>query len=194
MSEADPLFTALDAMINTLPNRLKLADKITGSSNPLNLLDSINPESSNLEIRYIRVRAPARAAESLDSDSHGSPRKKTGSLEFWSLSGYGVDIAGVSTSTRDSSFLADSRKVARWHLNHGERVPRDTCAGCRCPFRRDDKILDLADNNRVHLAAGYGCLIAWGKQWRRAARDAVARSEASASDPPTAPRSKAIGS
>jgi len=53
-------------------------------------------------------------------------------------------------------------------------VPRDVCAGCRRPFRRDDGVLELADSNRVHLAPGYACLIAWGAHWRRAARDALA--------------------
>jgi len=47
----------------------------------------------------------------------------------------------------------------RWHLDHGERVPRDICAGCRRSITPGKKALDLADDNRVHLADGYECLI-----------------------------------
>jgi hypothetical protein len=47
------------------------------------------------------------------------------------------------------------------------------CAGCRRPILPGDEILDLADDNRVHLADGYACLIRWGETWRKAARKAL---------------------
>ena len=69
-------------------------------------------------------------------------------------------------------FLA-AKKEMRWHLEHGERVPRDLCAGCRMPIG-DGAAMDLADDNRVHLDPDYRCLIAWGETWRAAARAAEA--------------------
>jgi hypothetical protein len=61
----------------------------------------------------------------------------------------------------------------RWHMTHGERVPRDLCAGCRRPIGGADA-LDLIDGNRVHDAAGHDCLIRWGEHWRGAATHALA--------------------
>jgi hypothetical protein len=55
----------------------------------------------------------------------------------------------------------------RWHLAHGERVPRNICASCRRPITPGQQALDLADENCVHLADGYDCLIRHGDRWRR---------------------------
>jgi hypothetical protein len=75
----------------------------------------------------------------------------------------------------------------RWHLDHGERVSREVCAGCRGPIAPGEEALDLADGNRVHFgksalprarrqteesAKGYSCLIAWGERWRQKSRAA----------------------
>jgi hypothetical protein len=62
----------------------------------------------------------------------------------------------------------------RWHLDHGERVPRDLCAGCRRPITAHQLALDLADDNRVHFANGCDCLIQHGERWRRTAREVIA--------------------
>jgi hypothetical protein len=70
-----------------------------------------------------------------------------------------------------------ARDECRWHFDHGERVPRALCAGCRHPIASGDEVLDLADDNRVHLDADYRCLIAFGERWRSAARAALARPE-----------------
>ena len=59
-----------------------------------------------------------------------------------------------------------------WHIEHGERVPRERCAGCRNTIAAREAVLELADGNRTHLADDYACLIAWGERWRRAARQA----------------------
>jgi hypothetical protein len=61
----------------------------------------------------------------------------------------------------------------RWHLQYGERVPRDLCAGCRKPIGNADA-LDLIDGNRVHLAGDRGCLIRHGHRWRAVASRALA--------------------
>ena len=76
---------------------------------------------------------------------------------------------------RDRASLALAKDECRWHLDHGERVPRALCAGCRRPFVPGDDVLDLADDNRVHFDAD--CLIAWGDRWRTAARTALTRPE-----------------
>jgi hypothetical protein len=77
----------------------------------------------------------------------------------------------------DRASLALAKIECRWHLDHGERVPRAICAGCRQPIAPGDEILDLADDNGVHFAADYRCLIGWGERWRGVARAAFARPE-----------------
>jgi hypothetical protein len=53
-------------------------------------------------------------------------------------------------------------------------VPHQLCAGCRKPIDpADDEILDLADDNRVHIDTDHRCLIAWGRRWRAAAHAAI---------------------
>jgi hypothetical protein len=69
--------------------------------------------------------------------------------------------------------LAIGQLESEWHLALGERVPRDLCAGCRRPIAPGEDVLDLADDNRVHLADGYACLIQHGERWRRAPRQAL---------------------
>ena len=69
-----------------------------------------------------------------------------------------------------------NREECDWHLAHGERVPRDLCAGCRRPIMPGQATLDLADDNRVHFphgVDGYDCLIRHGERWSRVAHDAV---------------------
>ena len=60
------------------------------------------------------------------------------------------------------------------HLAHGEGLPREVCTSCRRPFPACRGAIDLADDNCVHLAHDYACLIAWSERWRRAAREAPA--------------------
>jgi hypothetical protein len=79
--------------------------------------------------------------------------------------GYDLENVDMSIATREM----------RWHVDHGERVPRDLCAGCRRPIAAHQPALDLADDNRVHLDNDYRCLIRHGERWRRAAREVIAR-------------------
>jgi hypothetical protein len=73
---------------------------------------------------------------------------------------------------------AEANRLARdelenlWHLQHGERVPRDLCAGCRKPIG-DAASLDLIDGNRVHLTDRNGCLVQHGNRWRANAARAL---------------------
>jgi hypothetical protein len=88
---------------------------------------------------------------------------------------------------RESGFAGDHQQKVRisadrdlltrqmlWHLEHGERVPPELCAGCRKPIAATDAALDLADTNRVHLTGGYDCLTQHCERWRKAARAALA--------------------
>jgi hypothetical protein len=73
---------------------------------------------------------------------------------------------------------AEAEKIAwaevqnRWHMEHGERVSRDICAGCRRPIE-SAMALDLIDGSRVHLNDGNVCMIRHGKRWRAAATRAL---------------------
>jgi hypothetical protein len=76
-------------------------------------------------------------------------------------------------SPAEAAHIAWGELQNRWHLAHGERVPRELCAGCRHPIA-DWKALDLIDGNRLHGDNGNGCLIRWGERWRGAATEALA--------------------
>ena len=79
----------------------------------------------------------------------------------------------VGHYTRDEAErLAWSELQNRWNIAHGERVPRDLCAGCRKPIG-SAAALDLIDGNRVHTGAGHDCLISFGRRWRAAATHAL---------------------
>jgi hypothetical protein len=68
--------------------------------------------------------------------------------------------------------LAWGEMQNRWHAEHGERVSRDFCAGCRRPIGTA-AALDMIDGSRVHLDGGNACLIRHGKRWRAAATRAL---------------------
>ena len=60
----------------------------------------------------------------------------------------------------------------RWRIAHGERLPRDRCAGCGQEFG-SAPFLDLIDGNRVHVDEKYACLARFTRRWRRDARRAL---------------------
>jgi hypothetical protein len=60
----------------------------------------------------------------------------------------------------------------RWHAQHGERVPKDICAGCRRPIGAA-AALDLIDGSRVHLHDANDCLIRHDERWRARATRAL---------------------
>jgi len=73
----------------------------------------------------------------------------------------------------EAESLAWGEAEDRWHLQHGERVPRDRCAGCRRPIG-SAVALDLADGNRVHHDHANICLTQHGDRWRAVATRALA--------------------
>jgi hypothetical protein len=76
-------------------------------------------------------------------------------------------------SRAEAERLAWGELQSRWHIENGERVPRDLCAGCRKPIG-NARALDLIDGNRVHLDDQNVCLIRHGNRWRAVARRALA--------------------
>jgi hypothetical protein len=72
----------------------------------------------------------------------------------------------------DAELLAWHETENRWNVTHGERVPRDLCAGCRRPIGTAET-LDLIDGNRVHDRPGHACLNRHGARRRSAARRAL---------------------
>jgi hypothetical protein len=63
--------------------------------------------------------------------------------------------------------LAWGEMQNRWHMEHGDRVPRDLCPGCRQQLGSTE-VLDLIDGTRVHFKNNE-CLIRYGERWRTAA-------------------------
>jgi hypothetical protein len=74
-------------------------------------------------------------------------------------------------SRREAELLAWRELESRWHMQHGERVPREICGGCRRPIGAAEA-LDLIDGARVH-GSGSDCLIRHGNRWRTAATRAL---------------------
>lgn len=75
-------------------------------------------------------------------------------------------------SRDEAERLAWGELQNRWHMEHGEPVPRDICAGCRRLIGWAEA-LDLIDGSRVHRSAGYQCLTRHGDRWRRSATEAL---------------------
>jgi hypothetical protein len=67
-------------------------------------------------------------------------------------------------SRAEAEVLAWGELQNRWHIEHGDRIPRDVCAGCRRPIGNAEA-LDLIDGSRVHLTDANGCLIRHGSRW-----------------------------
>lgn len=78
----------------------------------------------------------------------------------------------VQYSCAEAEALAWGAIQTRWHVEHGERVSRDLCAGCRRPIGTE-KVLDLIDGNRVHTSDDNACLARHGERWRAAATRAL---------------------
>jgi hypothetical protein len=98
-----------------------------------------------------------------------APTKKWRSLFEERVANY--ELVGRYTR-EEAERLAWDELENRWHVEHGERVPRDLCTGCRTPIG-EAEALDLIDGNRVHFANN-ACLIRHGDRWRSAATQALA--------------------
>jgi hypothetical protein len=75
-------------------------------------------------------------------------------------------------SRADAERLAWAETENRWHMQRGERVPVDICAGCRRPIS-SAATLSLIDGNRVHDHPDNRCLTRHGERWRAAASKAL---------------------
>jgi hypothetical protein len=72
----------------------------------------------------------------------------------------------------EAELLAWSELQWRWHKQHGERVRPGICGGCRKAIRLGENI-PLIDGTYVHGGDRHDCLIAYGRRWRWAARNAL---------------------
>ena len=181
---ADDILDALDQMIGGLGNpdfgHLDQLDAPSGQGFPedfccfgqISRFDHPKTGSiGELEIRFPQAHARARAntllyVQNSESVQTGeNPGQILGHSECQSGE-IGQICRSLVSATRSHIRAKDEM---RWHLDHGERVPRALCAGCRMPIG-DSEAMDLADDNRVHLDPDYRCLIAWGEAWRSAAR------------------------
>jgi hypothetical protein len=68
--------------------------------------------------------------------------------------------------------LAWGEMQNKWHMLHGERVPKQICAGCRRPIGIGP-VLPMIDGNVVHAQGNHECLIQYGARWRGAATRAL---------------------
>jgi hypothetical protein len=96
----------------------------------------------------------------------------------------------VEYSKQTASNVQNVPKSSRVSLASHTRS-RDLCASCRRPITPGATVLDLADDNRVDLAGGCGCLIAWGARWRAAPRAAVSETADKGAGRPDIPSSEA---
>ena len=160
----DAIFEALDTLIATFD---------TGKREPLVPKE---PVSGGRDLRET-TQAEKSKAISPQSNSAGPRADDLSPIE---------PVPTVPDRTplvSNSADIARSRREMHWHIEHGERVPRERCAGCRNTIAAREAVLELADGNRTHLADDYACLIAWGERWRRGARQACSSAELDAPRP-----------
>jgi hypothetical protein len=177
---SDPVLDALDAALSSssaspAPEALNKAaappknDYVIDNNETLKAKQAKRPEFG------ISFREERKEEERKDEKTSAvAPLKDTDSRLAFGALGF------TDTQAVEIIDLAKARREVRWHLDHGERVPRDICAGCRRPFRSPEVVLDLADDYRVHFPPGdngYDCLIRHGERWRRTAREMIARSD-----------------
>jgi len=178
---SDPVLDALDAALSSRPaspaaDAPNAPDK--ASSPPQN--DYVIDNNESLKTKQAKpndFRYIYKGKNEEEEEKEGK-RKNDSSLEI-SVSRLAFGAFGFSdTQAIEIVALAKAARETRWHLDHGERVPHELCAGCRRPMTLGQQTLELADNNRVHFphgAAGYDCLIRHGDRWRRAAHDTIVR-------------------
>jgi hypothetical protein len=161
----DPVFDALDALIAGLENPGKDKDK----DKDIDIFIKQESVSSVSSVAQISLRA-RKAGEKNEEEKEG---KGSRSYRGEARNGFnGRDQEQRIDNYRKQESVAEMRR----HLDHGERVPRHLCAGCRGSIRPGEEFLELADDNRVHFPHGddsYDCLIRHGERWRNAARQAV---------------------
>jgi hypothetical protein len=120
---------------------------------------------------------PLRGISEENQPTRDAPKTTTSSYapsEDWAalFARRAVDWELGGRSRAEAEKIAWAETQNRWHMEHGERVSRDLCAGCRRPIGTK-KALDLIDGNRVHIGEDNACLIRHGERWRAAAMRAL---------------------
>jgi hypothetical protein len=150
----------------TVVGALNADPQKTARNPPISAKDASNKNFGALWRGDEAVAGRPEAGETPNLGVQASPR----SAAFWrDLFEERAAIREGGYSRAEAEPLAWGELQNRWHLAHGERVPRHLCAGCRRPIIGAAPTLDLIDGNRVHDAAEHDCLIRWGERWRAAA-------------------------
>jgi hypothetical protein len=91
-------------------------------------------------------------------------------LAYWRARRRKADGSSTIYTAAEAARLAYAEAQRLWHRRHGELVDLGLCAGCDQPLNRD-KAIHAGDGNETH--ADNACLIAYGRRWRGAARQAL---------------------
>jgi hypothetical protein len=91
-------------------------------------------------------------------------------LAYWRAPRRKADGSTTIYTATEAARLAFAEVQRLWHRRHGELVDLGLCAGCNQPLNRD-KAVHVGDGNETH--ADNACLIAYGRRWRSAARQAL---------------------
>ncbi len=78
-------------------------------------------------------------------------------------------------SESEAVSLAWGELECRWHRRNRKRPTPDLCAGCERQIESSAPSLTLSGGHRVHVSAGFTCVIAYGQSWRSAATAALIR-------------------
>ena len=158
-------FRALSATGHQQQARADSADSADGS-----LITSIEGDNSTFPV-------PIGANDTIGTASHRAPELEdvSHSQVYWREL-FETRAAARERLNHYTRAAAERRAWGeienRWHLQHGDRIPRDLCAGCRRPIGNAEA-LDMIDGNRVHLTNSNGCLIQHGNRWRASATQAL---------------------
>jgi len=144
-----PQFSADSADSADSPTINSTEDEISRGSRPIGTIGTIGTQHSEGPLRYRESNAE------IEPDWRDLLHKYDG--------GY---------TRAQAERLAWGALQNRWHMEHGNRVPRDLCAGCRQPLGSADA-LSLIDGCRVHLKDNHDCLIRYGERWRTVATRAL---------------------
>ena len=65
------------------------------------------------------------------------------------------------------------RTAAAWHRLNAPHATAEACAGCGAYFGSEPTIDIIPQRVRVHAGGDYGCLVEYGRLWRKAAAEAI---------------------
>jgi hypothetical protein len=158
-------------------NVADVADVARGEDSKVNVSEATKNPPSALTVRFLDIPADESTGSTATTHTQGADR----GTECDDVPANWLDLYEERSAIRqydghysrtEAQALAWSEVQTRWHMEHGERVSCDSCAGCRRSIGTE-KTLDLIDGSRVHLDDGNSCLLRHGERWRAAATRAL---------------------